>query len=54
MNPVMLEIFGLEIKWYSFLILVGIIIGIILLEKEAKKFKIPKDRSEERRVGKEC
>ena len=43
MNPVMLEIFGLEIKWYSFLILVGIIIGIILLEKEAKKFKIPKD-----------
>lgn len=42
MNPVMLEIFGLEIKWYSFLILVGIIIGIILLEKEAKNLKYQK------------
>ncbi len=42
MNPVMLTLFGIEIKWYSFLILVGIIIGIILVEEEAKKFNISK------------
>lgn len=43
MNPVMCTLFGIEIKWYSFLILVGMIISIILIEKEAKKFNISKD-----------
>ena len=40
MNPVLTTIFGIEIKWYSFLILIGILIGIFLVEKEAKKQKI--------------
>ncbi|MDE5539422.1 MAG: prolipoprotein diacylglyceryl transferase [Bacilli bacterium] len=43
MNPVMLTLFGIEIRWYSFLILIGIIIGVILIEKEAKKFNISRD-----------
>lgn len=43
MNSVMITIFGLEIKWYSFLILIGILIGIFLVEKEAKKFNISRD-----------
>ena len=43
MDPVMFTIFGINIHWYSVLILIGIIIGIILLEREAKRFKYPKD-----------
>ncbi|MCM1053855.1 MAG: prolipoprotein diacylglyceryl transferase [Ruminococcus sp.] len=43
MNPVMLTIFGIEIKWYSFLILVGILISLFLIEKESKRFNIPKN-----------
>ena len=43
MNPVIFAIFGIDIQWYSILILIGIVIGLILLEKEAKKFKYPKD-----------
>ena len=43
MNPVMLTIFGIEIKWYSFLILIGIILGILLVTKEAKRFKLSKE-----------
>jgi len=43
MNPIMFTIFGIEIKWYSFLILIGIIIGLVLVIKEAKKFNISKD-----------
>ncbi len=44
MNSTMLNIFGLEIKWYSFFILVGILIGVYLVEREATKFKIPKNQ----------
>ena len=40
MNKVMLTLFVIEIKWYSFLILVGIIIVIILVEEEDKKFRL--------------
>ena len=43
MNPIMFSLFGIDIHWYSVLILVGIIIGLILLEREAKKFNYPKD-----------
>ena len=43
MDPVMFRLFDLNIHWYSVLILIGIIIGIILLEREAKRFKYPKD-----------
>ena len=43
MDPIMFSIFGIDIYWYSVFILIGIIIGIILLEKEDKKFKYPPD-----------
>ena len=43
MDSVMFSIFGIDIRWYSFLILIGIVIGVFLLEREAKKFNYPKD-----------
>ena len=43
MDSIMFSIFGIDIRWYSFLILIGIIIGVLLLEREAKKFNYPKD-----------
>lgn len=43
MNPVLISIGPLEIKWYSVLILVGVIIGISMLIKEGKRFNISSD-----------
>ena len=43
MNPVLITIGTLEIKWYSVLILVGVIIGIAMLIKEGKRYNISKD-----------
>jgi len=43
MDPVMLRIGDFEIKWYSILILLGVIFAYYLLEKESKKYNYPKD-----------
>ena len=43
MNPYIIEFNGFGIRWYSVLILTGVIIGILLLEKEGQRFKISKD-----------
>ncbi|MBQ6687088.1 MAG: prolipoprotein diacylglyceryl transferase [Bacilli bacterium] len=43
MNPVLISIGPLEIKWYSFLILLAVAIGITLFMKEGKRFKISSD-----------
>ncbi len=43
MNPVLVTLFGIDIKWYSVLILIGILIGFYLTNKEAHKFKINKE-----------
>lgn len=43
MNPVLITLFGFEIRWYSVLILSGVLIAIFLLIKEGKRFNIPKD-----------
>lgn len=43
MDPVFLKIGNFEIKWYSILILLGVIIGYYLLQKEAKKYNYPQD-----------
>lgn len=43
MNPVMIDLFGLEIRWYSVLLLVAVIVGVILLIKEGRKYDYPKD-----------
>lgn len=43
MNPVLFTIYGIEIRWYSVLLLVGMLLGIYMLMKEGKRFNIPKD-----------
>ena len=43
MNPVLFSIGFFSIRWYSVLILIGVIIGIGLLILEAKRFKINSD-----------
>ena len=43
MNPIMFNVFGLEIRWYSFLLLLAIGGGIFLLIHEGKKYKYSKD-----------
>ena len=40
MNPILVNILGLEIRWYSVLILIGAVIAILLLKKEAKRFEM--------------
>lgn len=43
MNPEIFSIGDFSIRWYSVLILIGIVIGFLLAEKEGKKFKLPDD-----------
>ena len=43
MNPEIFSIGNFSVRWYSVLILTGIIIAILLAEREAKKFKFEKD-----------
>ena len=43
MNPEIFSIGSFSIRWYSVLILTGIIVAILLAEKESKKFKFDKD-----------
>lgn len=43
MNPVAFNLLGLEVRWYSIILLVAIILGINLLIKEGKKYNYSKD-----------
>ena len=43
MNSVMLDLGFIKIYWYSFYILMGVIVGYKLAINESQKFKIPKD-----------
>ena len=43
MNNVMLDLGFIKIYWYSFFILMGVIVGYKLAINESQKFKIPKD-----------
>jgi len=43
MDPVFFELGSVEIRWYSVLICVAIVLGMLLLNKEGKRFKIPGD-----------
>ena len=43
MNPEIFHIGALSIRWYSVLILTGVLIAIFLANKESKKFKLPED-----------
>lgn len=43
MSPEIFSIGDLSIRWYSVLILIGIITAVVLAEKESNKFKFEKD-----------
>ena len=43
MNSTIIDFGFISIKWYSVLILISILIGMFLIEKEANKFNIDKD-----------
>ena len=43
MNPVIVTLGSFELRWYSVLILVGALLAIFLIEKEAKRFGINKE-----------
>ena len=43
MDPIFYDLFGFEIRWYSILILTGVVLGVALLIKEGKRFYINKD-----------
>lgn len=43
MNPILFEFGPIEIRWYAFLILIAVIIGISLFMKEGKRFNISSD-----------
>lgn len=43
MNPVLVKIGDFEIRWYSVLILLGIVIAFEYANYESKKYKAPKD-----------
>lgn len=43
MNPILIEIAGIKIYWYSLFIFLALLIGGIIVLKEAKKFKVPEN-----------
>lgn len=43
MNPVLINLFGIEIRYYSVLILIGVILAYFIFMKETKKFKVNSD-----------
>ena len=43
MNPVMVDLLGLEIRWYSVILLIAVVVGVIILIKEGRKYDYPKD-----------
>ena len=42
-SPVAFELFGYEVRWYSLLILLGVLIAYILVRAESSKFQIKKE-----------
>ncbi len=43
MNPILFNLFGFEVRWYSVMLLIGIIFAMILFIKEGKRFNISKE-----------
>lgn len=43
MNPILIKIGPIEIRWYSLCILLGVILAYYLISRESKKYKLPKD-----------
>ena len=56
-NPELFNLFGISIRYYGLLWAVGIFFAYIIVHYQFRDKKIDEkkfDRSEERRVGKEC
>lgn len=43
MNPIMFNIFGLEIRWYSVLLLLAVFFGVTILVREGKRYEYSQD-----------
>ncbi len=43
MNPIAFTIGGFEVRWYSLMLLTGMLISIFMVIREGKRFNIPKD-----------
>ncbi len=43
MNPIAFTIFGMEIRYYSLFILIGVVVAYFMIIREAKKFNISSD-----------
>ncbi len=43
MNPIMINLFGIDIRWYSVILLVAVTIGIVLFLREGKKYNYSRD-----------
>ena len=43
MNPILLDLGFIQIRWYSLLILASIVISTIFIIREAKRFSIDSD-----------
>ena len=43
MNPVLLELGGFELRWYSVLVLLAVVLGGFLFQREAKRFSVKTD-----------
>ena len=44
-NPILFNIFGFDVRWYSVILLVAIIVTIFMVIIEGKRFNIPRDFS---------
>jgi len=43
MNPIITNLFGFDLKWYSLILFVAFVFGYFLVYREAKKFKIDQE-----------
>ena len=43
MDPVAFRVFGIEVKWYGILIVLGVALGMLLCSRSEKRFSLPKD-----------
>ncbi len=43
MNPIAFTIGGFQVRWYSLMLLIGMLISIFMVIREGKRFNIPKD-----------
>lgn len=44
MDPIAFTVFGIDVRWYGILISIGIILGVLLALKEAKRVGIDEDK----------